>query len=341
MAQLGFKALYERERAIRPPEVMAEGLRLRQAELDALFFDGAVLRAELVTLRTRCPVCGSPDLRAQRPGKRWPLVTCGSCGTLTVHALPTSAAWSQFYSTSRADALFHRKVYEGTKAKRLATVDEPRVRWITERCPRAGTLLDVGCSSGSFLEVLSAQSQWECHGIEPNPEAVKAAHEKGLANVVCTQLEDYSPRVRFDALTFFSTLHQLDDPLQSLLKLRAHLKPDGRIFAADMNFAGFYAAITGEDNLNFAPPMIKTFLDSRNIVTLLETAGFTDVEITTPGQLDVVRVWMYWTQGGVNGRSDALHRMLAHELAADSSRLQDLIVASGASEHMWVTARCR
>jgi 2-polyprenyl-3-methyl-5-hydroxy-6-metoxy-1,4-benzoquinol methylase len=334
------KALYEREVAIRPPELLAEGLRLRQAEIDALFLPDGKVREELVTWRKSCPACGAATLRERAPAKRWPMATCSSCGVDTILAVPTNAAWTQFYATSRADAMIHRKVYEGTKAKRIVAVDEPRVRWIKERMPGGGALLDIGCSSGTFLEALDASGGWTCHGIEPNPEAVKAAHEKGLTHVVCTQLEDYTPSARFDALTFFSTFHQLDDPLASLRRLRGFMKPDGRVFAAELNFAGFYAAVTGEDNLNYVPPIVKTFLDSTTIVTLFEAAGFRDVEVTTPGQLDLVRVWMYWQKGGANGKNDALHRMVAHELETNSTRLQELIVESKASEHMWVTAKC-
>ena len=339
MNNTGLKALYEREMAIRPPEVLAAGAPLRQAELDALFLDRGEVRRDLVTWRKECPVCGAIALRERAKAKNWPMAECSACGLLTVMALPTSAAWGTYYSTSRAEAMFQRKVFEGTKHKRFATVDEPRAQWVNRLCPAGGRLLDIGCASGAFLEGMSATPGWECHGVDANPEAVKLAREKGLPNVVCAQLEDYAPSTLYDAITLFSVLAQVNDPLRSLRLLRGVLKPGGRVFIADVNFDGFYAAVVGEDHASNLPPIHKNFFTAETMVTLLRSAGFTDIEVQTPGQLDLVRVWMYWKNGGKNGRITALERMIAHELETDSAALQQLIVDSKASEHMWVTAR--
>jgi len=339
MSRTGLKALYEREMAIRPPHVLAEGAPVRQAELDALFLDRGEVRRELVTWRKECPACGSTSLRERAKAKNWPMAECEACGLLTVLALPTSAAWGTYYSTSRAEAMFQRKVFEGTKQKRFATVDEPRARWVNTLCAGGGRLLDIGCASGAFLEAMAASAGWECHGVDANPEAVELAREKGLKNMVYAQLEDYSPATTFDAITLFSVLAQVNDPLRSLRRLRAALKPGGRIFIADVNFDGFYAAVVGDDHASNLPPIHKNFFTAETMVTLLRAAGFHDIEVDTPGQLDLVRVWMYWKNGGQNGRIAALERMIAHELETDSAALQQLIVDSKASEHMWVTAR--
>jgi 2-polyprenyl-3-methyl-5-hydroxy-6-metoxy-1,4-benzoquinol methylase len=340
MAKLGLKALYDRERAIRPPDVLAEGARIRQAELNALFFSKGEIREELVTRRTICPMCGESALKERARAKGWPMAGCEACGGVTTLALPTATAWDTYYSTSRAEAMFQRRVYEGTKEQRFTTVDEPRARWIVDRCRAGGpkALLDVGCASGAFLEAMRPASDWECHGIDANPAAVKLAREKGL-RVTAAQFDEYEPARKFDAITFFSVLAQVDDPLRALRCLRRSLVDGGRVFLCDVNFDGFYAAVVGEDHLSYVPPIHRNYFTATTIVTMLEAAGYRNVEVTTPGQLDVVRVWMYWEAGGMAGRNAALHRMIAHELENDSALLQDLVTASRASEHMWVTAR--
>ena len=328
------------EARIRPPDKMREMIRLGRAEIDQFFFDQAGrIREDRVAHRERCPVCHGRELSESPNAGNWPLSRCDDCGARFATAVGRADAWADFYAQSKASEIFQREILEATKDHRTITIQQPQADWVKQFFPDGGSLLEVGCAVGAFLEVLEAAGGWAVHGIDPAPEAVRIAHQKGLDKVECCRLEEYETAETFDALCFFGVLLHLDDALGSLRLLTRRLKPNARIFVTEINYAGFDAEIMAEDDPNFAPPRSATLFTTSSIAALLEHAGFVDVEVTTPGRLDVARAYQYWQDGGQNGRHDSFHRLVTNEIETGSSRLQTLIQESKASGHMWATAR--
>lgn len=331
---------FAEEARIRPPEKMREMIQVGKIELDEFFFheDGSMRESRVVT-REQCPVCHGKQLSSSASDGPWPLAVCDCCGARFAHAVGRPDAWSEFYGQSKASEMFQRDILEVTSKQRAATIQEPLAKWVNETLPEGGALLEVGCAVGAFLEVLAATERWDVHGLDPAPEAVRLAQSKGLKNVVCGRLEAYETDTQFDALCFFGVLLHLDDPLESLHMLSSCIQPGGRIFITEINYAGFDAQIMSEDDPNFTPPRAANFFTPSSIETLLVKAGFCDIELTTPGRLDIARIYQYWQNGGTNNRHDSLKRMVDHEIETGSSRLQSLVQDSRVSGHMWATAR--
>lgn len=328
------------EARIRPPDKMREMIRLGRDEQDRFFFDeDGRIRNDRVAQRTHCPVCHATAMSASEGMGTWPLAICDDCGARFAQAVGRPEAWTAFYNQSRASEIFQREILEATKGHRATTIQQPQADWVNALVPEGGHLLEVGCAVGAFLEVVGASGRWTVHGIDPAPEAVRIARENGLQNVECSRLEDFQTAESLDALCFFGVLLHLDDALGSLQILTPKMKPGGRIFITEINYAGFDAEIMAEEDPNFVPPRAATLFTASSIETLLEKAGFVDIEVTTPGRLDVARVYQYWQDGGRNGRHDSLDRLVRHEIETGSSQLQTLIQQSKASGHMWATAR--
>lgn len=106
-------------------------------------------------------------------------------------------------------------------------------------------VLDVGASSGAWLEVATAQG---CHatGVELGATTAAAARERGL-DVRTGTLDDALGLLgdeRFDLITFWDVLEHLRDPRHELALARGLLKPGGRLAMTFPNVEGLYPQLT-------------------------------------------------------------------------------------------------
>lgn len=332
------RELLAQELAIRPPHVLRELLQARDREIFALILDEAGrLREDRMVWRHTCPACRSKDFSDHSVHKHWPLARCHPCGLVFGKARLTAEAWRLFHANSDASNRFHRDVIEATRDKRAVLIDQPRARWVQGRFSHPGAILEIGCSTGRFLLAMR-ELGWRCHGIEPNPDAVRAAHEAGLTGVRCCGIETYEFPDRFDAACAFGVLGHVDDIADTCARIARNLKVGGRLFVTDVNFDGFYAAVSGTDYQSYVPPVMSNFITADVATRALRSQGFTDISLVTPGILDVVRVWNYWQDGGTQGLNPALLRIVRHQVETGDTTFQRLIVEAKASEHMWITA---
>jgi 2-polyprenyl-3-methyl-5-hydroxy-6-metoxy-1,4-benzoquinol methylase len=92
---------------------------------------------------------------------------------------------------------------------------------------QSGSLLDLGCSSGSFLEFMKGE-RWKLHGIEMSADCARVAEEKSGAQVFVGDIikAPFAPE-SFDVITCFDVLEHLYEPRQVMAKVMEWLKPGG------------------------------------------------------------------------------------------------------------------
>src|SRR5690606_31338601 len=98
-----------------------------------------------------------------------------------------------------------------------------RVRGVARR----GRWLDVGCSTGHFVEA-AAREGIEAQGIDVSPGAVEQARARGIAAEVA-RVEDFSPSGRFDAITAFDVIEHSRHPGEFVDRLREWIAPGGSL----------------------------------------------------------------------------------------------------------------
>ncbi|HZR63535.1 MAG TPA: class I SAM-dependent methyltransferase [Terriglobales bacterium] len=130
-----------------------------------------------------------------------------------------------------------------------AAGDNPK-RW-TDRKARltqqkqSGALLDLGCSSGSFLASMRSEF-WTLYGIEMSAETAKAAEARTGARVfVGDVLAAPFPRESFDAITCFDVLEHLYQPREIMEKVAYWLKPGGIFYVQVPNVSSAEARVFG------------------------------------------------------------------------------------------------
>ena len=87
-------------------------------------------------------------------------------------------------------------------------------RWILERTPQGGRVLDIGCGDGELLSLLVRQRGVHGAGIELSETCVFACVKRGLSvhhGNVDEGLDDYGDR-SFDLVLLSLTIQELGDP---------------------------------------------------------------------------------------------------------------------------------
>lgn len=119
--------------------------------------------------------------------------------------------------------LVRHEVEEAEQPLRTEVERERLVR--LQRHVRHGTLLDLGCATGSFLNV--ARDAFELTGVEPDPGTSEQARAAGHRVITGTVQDVQAPRGGFDAVTMFHVIEHLDSPRHTLERVRGLLAPGG------------------------------------------------------------------------------------------------------------------
>jgi 2-polyprenyl-3-methyl-5-hydroxy-6-metoxy-1,4-benzoquinol methylase len=173
-----------------------------------------------------CPVCGhagaqqflsAPD-RFEGRTVNYTLLCCPACALVWLENAPSPANMGEHYTAD-----YDRKIAAGGEApghwsERTETLAKYK---------QHGAILDLGCSSGAFLETLKG-GQWELFGIEMSPDMAKIAVARCGANVFVGDVLDapFAPG-SFDAITCFHVFEHMYQPKQILEKVSYWLKPGG------------------------------------------------------------------------------------------------------------------
>jgi SAM-dependent methyltransferase len=191
-----------------------------------------------------CIVCGQPppfEEVYERGGHR--LVRCRNCGLVFQDPQPDDAVLEgAYYHDPQFTAALFDRYREWTLSQARAKLG--LLRQTAGPLP-PGRALDVGCSSGAWIEV-SASQGWRTTGVEPGADTAAAARARGL-DVRTGTLGELAAELsaeRFDLITFWDVLEHLRDPRREL-ELAADLLVPGGVVAATMpNIAGLYPRLT-------------------------------------------------------------------------------------------------
>jgi len=174
-----------------------------------------------------CPICGSlethdwlraPDRLHDRK-EVYTLKRCPACSLVWL-SHPPGPDEMQLHYTEAYDRLIS-----------AAGEGSPN-RWRDRNAALAphkqsGALLDLGCSSGAFLQTLRGKN-WDLYGIEMSAESAKRAEEKSGAKVFVGNILDAQfPAEFFDVITCFDVFEHLYEPRRVMQRVSEWLKPGG------------------------------------------------------------------------------------------------------------------
>jgi glycosyltransferase involved in cell wall biosynthesis/2-polyprenyl-3-methyl-5-hydroxy-6-metoxy-1,4-benzoquinol methylase len=225
-----------------------------------------------------CPVCGERDRSPLYRKNGFDVVRCSGCALVYVNPQPSDAElmalyrlWGeQYFSDERQVASdFSPVKYEAELGVLLERTGG-----------RRGTLLDVGCATGSFLRA-ARERGFDVKGIDLSEPSVKLARERfGLDVVQGDFAGGLFPAESFDVVTMWASVEHLRRPMAYLREARRVLRRGGKLFVSVPNSAGIASRVLGKRYRYVCIEHLSYFTPG-TLENALALAGFGQVETAT------------------------------------------------------------
>lgn len=220
-----------------------------------------------------CALCGGRSFTRLFHKQGYDFLRCADCSLVRLDPLPTPELLAEVYERSYRDGLY--AMFAKADDVRGATA-RARVAAIAPQVP-AGPWLDVGCSTGAFLQAV-VERGIEAEGFDLSAIAVETARARGL-RATQSAVDDFTPEHRFACITAFDLVEHLIDPNPFLARVRDWLAPGGRLAITVPDIRSAQARVMGRHWYYYAPPVHVNYFDRDTIVRLLARHGLATVRI--------------------------------------------------------------
>jgi SAM-dependent methyltransferase len=157
---------------------------------------------------------------------------------------------------------------------------------------QGGRALEIGCSTGFFLEELLARGCAEVHGCEPSVEARERAHPVVRGQITQGLFrKGMYPVETFDLVCSFHTLDHMSDPADAVGGWFDLLKPGGIAYTITHDVRSLQARLLGERSPIIDVEHVYLF-DRATLRRLFERAGFAVVALSDVRNSYPLDYWM-------------------------------------------------
>ena len=231
-----------------------------------------------------CPSCGKPHAipfisapdRFHGRKQIYELMCCPSCSLVWLKDPPIPERMGEHYGPD-----YDRSV--------AAAGDSPE-RWkgrfkVIAQYKTGGSLLDLGCSSGGFLQAIASPA-WNLYGIEMSQGVANRAKSASGAQVFVGDIlhAPYAP-ASFDVVTCFHVFEHLYKPHAVLKKAAEWLKPGGIFYVMVPNIDSAGARIFKSYWYALELPRHLYHFSPKSLNHVARLAGLEPVSITTHREL--------------------------------------------------------
>lgn len=319
-------------------DIRPEALLQRYLELSAQ--DAELCFVNTPCFKIPCVACGSEHLADEFKKNGFAYSSCRDCGTLLQNPRPPIAAFEAFYRDSVSSRYWAEEFFPAVAEARREKIFRPRVERLVDLCRAKNIsverLIDVGAGYGIFLdEWRRANPSTQMLAVEPSESLAAECRSKGFEVVedIAENVSGYNEYA--DLIVCFEVLEHVYDPLEFIQTLSGLAKPGGYIFISTLCVDGFDIQMLWDKSNSIFPPHHINFLSVAGFKHLFARAGLVDVDVSTPGQLDVdiVRNAIKRDPGLMNAQHFLRRIVSDHDTAVN---FQKFIAANRLSSHAWV-----
>lgn len=286
---------------MRATDIRPDQLIKRYWELAAADAQRFRARSDYELEQIPCVACGFSDSIYKFSKDGFDYHECPKCGTLYQTPRPPQAAFEEYYRSSEASDYWANVFFPAVAEVRRDKIFRPRAEsllsWAEQRGIRVGTLVDVGAGFGILIEEWRKLSPGvRALAIEPSASMAQVCRDKGI-DVIEDMIENVlADQIQADLVCCFEVIEHVHDPLSFLGSLFKLARPGGVVFVSTLCIDGFDLQVQGADSPQIYPPTHINFFSVRGFEELFQRAGFSEVEVATPGKLDVDIVRKYIDQ---------------------------------------------
>lgn len=237
---------------------------------------------DLVIEEFHCPVCG--NLRRHEflwHKNHYSVHRCQTCGIGRTDAPDFRAEdfyTAGYFSGDCADGYVDYKASESIIRREFRRT----VGFIRKLGPQHGTLIELGCAYGYFLQ--EAKAYYRVLGVEMSRDAAAHCHETGLTEVHCGNdlgkfIQDRGP---IDVAVMLDVIEHLVDVEETLQTLSKQVRPGGLLVITTGDWGSAVARLTGRSWRLMTPPGHLWYFTRTALKTLLQKMGYELIHASHP-----------------------------------------------------------
>jgi SAM-dependent methyltransferase len=321
-------------------DIRPQALLERYLELSALDAEACFATAPRVSLP--CVACGGERQTLQFEKNGFPYSRCEDCGTLFQCPRPPLASFEAFYRDSVSSRYWAEEFFPAVAEARREKMFVPRVERLARLCGDrhipVACVAEVGAGYGIFLEEWRRRfPDTRALAIEPGAALARTCRAKGFEVVedIVEHVEGYDGVA--DLVACFEVLEHTYSPLTFVERLARLARPGGAVCISTLGVDGFDIQVLWDRSNAIFPPHHINFLSVKGFERLFARAGLVDVEVITPGVLDIdiVRNAFRRDPSLLNGQRFVRHLVEDERRGAEFQRF---LSANQLSSHTWVIA---
>lgn len=331
--------------SIKPKDNSIRYYKMARSEYDKLFEEYQKrLGPERMLIPRRCPACNSNQHEILYKKFRLNYVRC-KCGMVYITPYLSKEFKRNWYEKSKSANWFFREVVIKNRENRMKNIWKIRVEKLTELGLPLDKVLDIGCGSGEFIELMYLKGHTNTLGIEPGQVPARFAKERLGDSIIHGFFEFHDfPERNFSLITLWEVFHHFWDPLESAKKLCYLLREGGSLVISSPNIEGLDYVVMRENHHDITFEICNYF-NPETITRVLMNAGFNKnrIDITTPGKLDMQYILRGVEIHGLGIIKDFFVRNVIKKIHSGdltiADDLQNFLVQHGLSGSMFVLAR--
>ena len=208
------------------------------------------------------------------PGE-FQVVRCGHCGLMRTNPRPTPFTIGLYYPDDYGPYASTEVAVVAPSTSSVKRALRRMLKLEARRTPpmKPGHLLELGCASGSYLELMQ-RAGWTVEGIEFSETAAARARSKGFSVQTSTVEAAEIASASVDLVAAWMVLEHLHDPVASLEKIRQWIKPDGYLALSIPLHSGGFLRAFGNACYDLHLPNHLYHFSLKTIRLLLRRAGW-------------------------------------------------------------------
>ena len=229
-----------------------------------------------------CPICSSNNIQEQLwakdhtvSQKKFSIWQCNACTARFTQDVPEQDAIGAYYASE--NYISHSDTKKGIinslyHLVRKRTLGSKRRLVINEAGMTKGTILDIGCGTGAFLNTMK-EASWNITGLEPDDIArTKATELYAIHLQQSGKLFELAP-ASFNAITMWHVLEHVHELHAYIKQIAALLAPKGKLFIAVPNYTSKDATVYKEHWAAYDVPRHLYHFSPQSMETLLGQHG--------------------------------------------------------------------
>lgn len=231
----------------------------------------------MLEILANCPVCGHSEftdlLECQDytvSQEKFKIVSCQNCNFKFTNPRPNASTIGSYYESE--DYISHSDTNKGLINQAYKWVRSYMLRKkmnLINKRQQKGTLLDVGCGTGYFLETCQ-KAGWKVEGFEPDKNARKQAENRISHPIQEDLFSKNLTKNTFDVITLWHVLEHVHTLDETLIHLKSLLKKEGLLVIAVPNLESYDAQVFQEYWAAYDVPRHLYHFSQETLKTLMQ-----------------------------------------------------------------------